>query len=41
MATGAGLGSLALAEFGWQGVVALATAAALAALALRLAKAGA
>ncbi|ULX52325.1 MFS transporter [Cupriavidus taiwanensis] len=36
MAAGAALGSLALARFGWTGVAALATAAALAALAVRL-----
>jgi predicted MFS family arabinose efflux permease len=37
MAAGAALGSLALARFGWFGVAALATAAAVAALAVRLA----
>ncbi|SOY68655.1 MFS transporter [Cupriavidus taiwanensis] len=36
MAAGAALGSLALARFGWTGVAALATAAALSALAVRL-----
>jgi len=36
MASGAALGSLALAEWGWLGVVTLATVAALAALAVRL-----
>ncbi|UIF91420.1 MFS transporter [Cupriavidus sp. UYPR2.512] len=40
MAVGAALGSLALARFGWTGVAALATAAALAALAVRLAPRG-
>ncbi|WP_085316703.1 MFS transporter [Derxia lacustris] len=38
MAAGAALGSLALASLGWIGVVALATAASLAALAVRLAR---
>jgi len=37
MATGAALGSLALAHFGWNGVVSLATAAAVLALLIRLA----
>ena len=37
MATGAWLGSLALAQWGWLGVVGLATVAALGALAVRLA----
>ncbi len=36
MAAGAALGSLALAHFGWSGVVTLATAAALLALLVRL-----
>lgn len=36
MATGAALGSLALAQWGWTGVIALATAASLAALLVRL-----
>lgn len=36
MATGSALGSLLLAQWGWMGVVGLATASALAALALRL-----
>jgi predicted MFS family arabinose efflux permease len=35
MAAGAALGSLALAQWGWQGVVALATASSIAALAVR------
>jgi predicted MFS family arabinose efflux permease len=37
MATGAALGSLALAHFGWTGVVALSTLAAALALLIRLA----
>lgn len=37
MATGAGLGSLALAQWGWNGVVVLATIASIAALSVRMA----
>jgi predicted MFS family arabinose efflux permease len=37
MATGSALGALALAQWGWSGVVALACAASAAALAVRMA----